>query len=335
MNRWRLFLLLLAAFALAAPPVAQSMNHREGKGGFGRMDGNKGGMKGGAPSTSENPMNPRSSRDIQEQSGLFETGLRPVYPTDAECLEVKSHFASPTRFDGSMRVSWAFNGYHNGFDISAPIGSPIIAIADGEVIHKYTGGRLAGHQIFIRHAPEDTGLPVWVYSKYKHFDKLPDLGEVIHKYTGGRLAGHQIFIRHAPEDTGLPVWVYSKYKHFDKLPDLEIGQRVRKGQFLGPSGDTGTAGGHFPTGYPHLHMSIYTSTSGDYETSEKSITPKHVQQVDPVALFLKKNPPVTNSHKAKDLPDAEKDVLIAYMTTGGKAVPEGAKIIWPFACKPK
>lgn len=290
MNRWRLFLLLLAAFALAAPPVAQSMNHREGKGGFGRMDGNKGGMKGGAPSTSENPMNPRSSRDIQEQSGLFETGLRPVYPTDAECLEVKSHFASPTRFDGSMRVSWAFNGYHNGFDISAPIGSPIIAIADGEVIHKYTGGRLAGHQIFIRHAPEDTGLP---------------------------------------------VWVYSKYKHFDKLPDLEIGQRVRKGQFLGPSGDTGTAGGHFPTGYPHLHMSIYTSTSGDYETSEKSITPKHVQQVDPVALFLKKNPPVTNSHKAKDLPDAEKDVLIAYMTTGGKAVPEGAKIIWPFACKPK
>lgn len=290
MNHWRLFLLLLAAFALAAPPVAQSMNHREGKGGFGRMDGNKGGMKGGAPSTSENPMNPRSSRDIQEQSGLFETGLRPVYPTDAECLEVKSHFASPTRFDGSMRVSWAFNGYHNGFDISAPIGSPIIAIADGEVIHKYTGGRLAGHQIFIRHAPEDTGLP---------------------------------------------VWVYSKYKHFDKLPDLEIGQRVRKGQFLGPSGDTGTAGGHFPTGYPHLHMSIYTSTSGDYETSEKSITPKHVQQVDPVALFLKKNPPVTNSHKAKDLPDAEKDVLIAYMTTGGKAVPEGAKIIWPFACKPK
>ena len=290
MNRWRLFLLLLAAFALAAPPVAQSMNHREGKGGFGRMDGNKGGMKGGAPSTSENPMNPRSSRDIQEQSGLFETGLRPVYPTDAECLEVKSHFASPTRFDGSMRVSWAFNGYHNGFDISAPIGSPIIAIADGEVIHKYTGGRLVGHQIFIRHAPEDTGLP---------------------------------------------VWVYSKYKHFDKLPDLEIGQRVRKGQFLGPSGDTGTAGGHFPTGYPHLHMSIYTSTSGDYETSEKSITPKHVQQVDPVALFLKKNPPVTNIHKAKDLPDAEKDVPIAYMTTGGKAVPEGAKIIWPFACKPK
>lgn len=290
MKGWRLFPLLLAAFALAVPPVAQSMNHREGKGGFSRMGGKKGGMKDDQPSALENPMHPRSSRDIQEKSGLIETGLRPVYPKDAECLEVKSHFASPTRFDGSMRVSWAYSGYHNGFDISSPIGTPLIAIADGEVIHKYTGGRLVGHQIFLSHTPEETGLP---------------------------------------------VWVYSKYKHFDKLPDLKIGQRVKMGQYLGPSGDSGTAGGHFPTGYAHLHMSIYTSTSADYESSKTSIRPKDVQQVDPVVLFLKKDPPVTNSHMALNLPDAEKDAVIAYRTTDGKTVPEGAKIIWPFACKPK
>ena len=66
---------------------------------------------------------------------------------------MKSPFASPTRFDGSIRVQWAYHGYHNGFDISAPIGTPLIAIADGEVIHKFTGGRLVGHQIFLRHAP--------------------------------------------------------------------------------------------------------------------------------------------------------------------------------------
>ena len=73
------------------------------------------------------------------------------------------------------------------------------------------------------------------------------------------------------------MWVYSKYKHFDKLPDMEIGQRVMMGQFLGPSGDSDTAGGNFPTGYPHLHMSIYTSKSPGYKTTEASVRPKDVQ----------------------------------------------------------
>ncbi|MDA1090528.1 MAG: M23 family metallopeptidase [Proteobacteria bacterium] len=294
MSRWRSFILLLAAICLAAPEGAEAKNHRGGggMGGGGNMkkDVMGGKKKGNADAASVNPMDPSASRAIHERTGLIETGLKPVYPDTAVCLEVKSPFASPTRFDGSERVQWAYHGYHNGFDISAPIGTPLIAIADGEVIHRYTGGQLVGHQIFIRHAPEDTGLPVWVYSKYKHFNKLPDLG---------------------------------------------VGQRVKMGQFLGPSGDSGTAGGHFPTGYPHLHLSVYTSTSAEYESAENTITPKDVQQVDPVVLFLNKNPPVTNSHAARDLPDADKNVVIAYKTAAGKAVPDSARIIWPVACTPK
>lgn len=27
----------------------------------------------------------------------------------------------------------------------------------------------------LRHTPDDTGLPVYIYSKYKHFDAMPDL----------------------------------------------------------------------------------------------------------------------------------------------------------------
>ena len=289
MNRLRLFILLLAAFCLAMPEAGDAKFHGGGK--FGKKKGKMGRMKkSDSETSSDNPMDPKASRKLHEKSGLIETGLKPVYPDSAVCLEVKSPFASPTRFDGSTRVQWAYHGYHNGFDISAPIGTPLIALADGEVIHKYSGPRLVGHQIFIQHAPEDTGLP---------------------------------------------VWVYSKYKHFDKLPDLEIGQRVNKGQFLGPSGDSGTAGGHFPTGYPHLHLSIYTSTSADYETTEASVRPQDVKQVDPVALFLKKDPPMTDSHAAKALPDAEKNVAIAYQTTDGKVFPEGARIIWPIACTPK
>ncbi len=63
--------------------------------------------------------------------------------------------------------------------------------------------------------------------------------------------------------------------------------------------------------------------------------PKDVQQLDPVAIYLTKTPPIVDSHSARDLPDAEKDVPIPYMTTDGKTVPEGTRLIWPFKCKPR
>lgn len=225
MKRWTVFVLLLAALSLAAPQAAEAMSHRGGKGG---MKG-KGRVSSGSGSLLDNPLSRYAPAGILKKAGLIETGLRPIYPESAECLEIKSHFSSPTRFDGSFRKNDAFSGYHSGVDITSPIGTPLIAIADGEVIHKYTGGQLVGNQTILRHTPEDTGLP---------------------------------------------VYLYSKYKHMDKLPDLEIGERVKMGQFISPSGDTGTVGGHFPTGYPHLHLSIYTSASAKYLSKKNDGLPQ-------------------------------------------------------------
>ena len=115
------------------------------------------------------------SRDHQIARGFVASGLLPRYPAQADCPPVASPFASPTRFDGSYRTKWANYGLHGGIDISLPIGTPILAIADGTLVHKATGGTLIGNQIFLRHTPEDTGLSVWLYSKYKHFDQMPGL----------------------------------------------------------------------------------------------------------------------------------------------------------------
>lgn len=117
------------------------------------------------------------SRTLEEEqaSGLIQTGLNPVYPTDHACLEVSSPFGSRTRYDGSRRVEFSNHGYHGGMDISIKIGQPIVAVADGEVIHVATGGRLVGNMIMLRHAPEDTGFDRWVFSKYQHFDRPSDL----------------------------------------------------------------------------------------------------------------------------------------------------------------
>jgi len=114
-----------------------------------------------------------SKRSLAEQQamGLIDTGLVPTYPTNDICLKVSSPFGSRTRYDGSLRVLFSNNGYHGGMDITIDIGEPILAVADGEVIHVATGGRLVGNMIMLRHAPADTGLDQWLFSKYQHLDK--------------------------------------------------------------------------------------------------------------------------------------------------------------------
>jgi murein DD-endopeptidase MepM/ murein hydrolase activator NlpD len=107
--------------------------------------------------------------------GLIQTGLTPIYPKDARCQRIASGFAATTRHDGSRRAARANFGLHEGMDLSLPIGTPIIAIAAGTVINKRHGGLLVGNEVFVRHSPEDTGLTVWTFSKYKHFDKVANL----------------------------------------------------------------------------------------------------------------------------------------------------------------
>ncbi|HIJ57241.1 MAG TPA: M23 family metallopeptidase [Deltaproteobacteria bacterium] len=117
----------------------------------------------------------RMTRAEQIAQELIHTGLKPAYPSDATCPEVSSFFGDRTRYDGSLRTLRSNNGYHGGMDISLPAGTPLVAIADGTVIQTARGGRLVGIKIALQHSPEDTGLPVWIYSKYQHLDEFPGL----------------------------------------------------------------------------------------------------------------------------------------------------------------
>ena len=113
---------------------------------------------------------PSQAKERFEAMGQVVVGLVPVYPKDATCPEVASPFGAQTRYDGSARVNDHF-GFHNGMDISAVEGTPLIAIAAGEVVHKGSGGPLVGNYVWLRHAPADTGLPVYLYARYQHLDQ--------------------------------------------------------------------------------------------------------------------------------------------------------------------
>ena len=108
-----------------------------------------------------------------ERLSIRPSGLVPLFPSDAVCPEVASPFASTTRYGGSYRPSFRYGGLHGGLDLSLDEGSPLIALASGKIIGMGIGGQALGIYLWLQHAPEDTGLPFWVYSKYQHLLELP------------------------------------------------------------------------------------------------------------------------------------------------------------------
>lgn len=108
------------------------------------------------------------------QRGLFATGLSPVFPQGVDCPGISSPFGAPTRYDGSPRKN-DFGGLHNGMDITLETGAPLLAVADGEVVHSGRAGQLVGNFIWIRFAPDATGLPAYIFAKYQHLNELSPL----------------------------------------------------------------------------------------------------------------------------------------------------------------
>ncbi len=109
--------------------------------------------------------------DVQRQRGLLESGLVPVYPDNADCPEIDHPFGEPWRGPVPNRI-------HSGADIPAGWDAPLHAMADGEVIAIYRegGGKsFRGRQVIMRHTPEDTGLPVYVYTLQSHFNAPPEV----------------------------------------------------------------------------------------------------------------------------------------------------------------
>lgn len=100
------------------------------------------------------------------------------------------------------------NGYHPAVDIIMPIGTPVRAIANGEVVKVQELTTGFGKHIVIGHP------------------NVPD-----------------------PENPGQTTNLYSSYSHLNEV-DVKVGDIVNKGDFIGYSGETGTATA------PHIHFQL-------------------------------------------------------------------------------
>lgn len=124
---------LLLSASLALPVEAQM-------GGFGRM-----GKRGERPAESPGDNSALSSDGVERRDGtITATGLTVVFPSGFACAPIAPSFASPSRYDGSHRRGDRFGELHGGMDLSLTEGTPLLAVAAGEVIALGEGGMLEG-----------------------------------------------------------------------------------------------------------------------------------------------------------------------------------------------
>jgi len=68
-------------------------------------------------------------------------------------------------------------------------------------------------------------------------------GTVVGKFENRRnRKGIEIMLRDTPEQTGLPFWTYSQYTHMLAMSPLSIGEKVRMGDEVGQTSNTGKMG---------------------------------------------------------------------------------------------
>lgn len=174
---------------------------------------------------------------------------------------------------------------HGGIDLPAPRGTPVRAIAAGEVVLKALDDDGAqGIQIWLRHTPDDSGLPVRTYSQYTHLLELPDR-EIGQRVSMGDVMGQtsKTGISGAEARTG----------------------GVQNQRRAGVMDDRRDA----------LHFAVLYSQSDKYFRGGSLLLPKDGWWMDPVAIY-RKAPPF-DSVAMKALPSGQKKIPISYLLDDG------------------
>ena len=312
--RWRRLISIGAAIgialSLALPSDAQSQRESRGTGKRGGAENSESRDAVSEPGNSDfvargelgaeviiairRPLN--GGTEAARARGMLATGLVAKFDTGVYCRTVDDGWA----MDYSEKRGR--DALHGGIDIPAPRGTPVLAMAAGEVVGKFEN---------------DDGAQ-----------------------------GLQIWLRHSPDDTGLPKWVYSQYAHLLELPPLAVGQRVRMGEEIGKTSNTGISGeeARSASGPPirngksgglrerrdAVHFATIYTDSPRYYRDESILIPQDSRWVDPHALYRRSGQ--FDSIKLAALPAESKSVEMPYVMTDGRLSPADTKLIWPYAC---
>lgn len=216
--------------------------------------------------------------------GLVPTGLKAVFPRGARCPAVDEAYA----IDYTSRRGRP--ALHGGIDIPSPRGTPIIAAADGTVVHVQND-------------------PVATYR------------------------GREVVLRHDPARTGLGVVVYTQYSHFDRPLRIRVGQRVRQGEVLGVTGNTGRGrkpGKQSGRRRPAIHFGAMYAPTTRFKVVRDAFVPADGRWMDPHALY--RSDGLIDSFQLRRLPARLKRIAVPVIYKDGRKSNPGAPFVWPYRC---
>lgn len=204
--------------------------------------------------------------------GLFETGLRPRFPTNAQCRDIDEQWAIDYTYKRPREA------YHGGIDMPAPFGTPIIAAAAGTVVAiSASPDSFRGAEIILRHSPDDTGIPLWIYTQYAHFDAAPKL------QVGQRVA------------MGQTLGPTGNSGRRPKRAQRRRGQRQRR---------------------PAIHFAVWFSNDPGYALHRDIIIPVKGRWMDPNALYRGKPPFDSTAMKALPEPEKNIPIPVMFEDGG-------------------
>lgn len=230
--------------------------------------------------------------------GMRSTGTIAVFDENWRCPGIDDGWA----MDYSHRRGRP--ALHGGIDIPSPEGTPILAVADGEVVALFDNHETAvGVRIFLRHSPPQTGLPFWTYTEYAHLMELPPLtlgqqlrrGEVVGQTSNTGLSGAE-----------------ARAKVNGSNPSRKAVVRRHA-----------------------LHFSVMYSDSPDYAVLKRQggeLVPVRDRWMDPLNYF--RSAPPYDSEAVAALPEADKRVKVPLVSASGQLWPPASLLSWPYACQP-
>jgi len=168
--------------------------------------------------------------------------------------------------------------------------------------------------------PQPRGTPIRAIS-----DGLV-IGKFLNKHSR---KGIEVVLRHTPDQTGLPFWTYSQYTHLQTMSPLSIGTKVKMGDVVGKTSNTGKMGRRVRR--DALHFAVLYSDSPEWSNDGTVITPKEAFFMDPNA-FYRLQPPYDSPSLVK-LPGDQKNVPVPFMKKDHSFVPADTLRIWPYACQ--
>jgi len=182
----------------------------------------------------------------QVKRGLLATGTGPVFPANTNCYGSDDYWAMDYSHKRNRKM------YHGGIDLPAPWGTPMLAVAAGSVVAMYTADKSKrGNEVYLRHSPNQTGLPMWTYSAYGHLDKLPE---------------------------------------FKIGQRIQMGQIIGPTGNSGISGKGQMGGNQSKSRRPAIHLAFFYSLSPKYTEVNNTIVPVDGFWLDPMAFYRQKPP---------------------------------------------